>query len=96
MIALRRKIQVPTYDGGTSVFKAMSTDTYDIGYDHGYFQTLAHVIAAGVGLSVLDIVSVSLRFLARRKQKQPLKVEDWLLVPATVRIPTLIPATHTE
>ncbi|KAI0532350.1 hypothetical protein GGR58DRAFT_490582 [Xylaria digitata] len=62
----------------------MLIDSYDSGYDHGYFQTPGHVIAAGIGLSVLDIISVLLRFAARKKQKQPLKADDWLLVPATL------------
>ncbi|KAI0521993.1 hypothetical protein F5B22DRAFT_643574 [Xylaria bambusicola] len=62
----------------------MSTDSYDSGYDHGYFQTPPHVIAAGIGLPTLNIVSIFLRFLARKKQKQPLKADDWLLVPATL------------
>lgn len=65
-------------------FDAMSVASYDSGYDHGYFQTPSHVIAAGIGLSVLDIVSVLLRFAARKKQRQPIKADDWLLVPATV------------
>ncbi|KAI0813187.1 hypothetical protein GGR55DRAFT_561588 [Xylaria sp. FL0064] len=62
----------------------MSSADYDSGYDHGYFQTPSHVVAAGIGLSVLDIICVSLRFAARRKQRQPLKADDWLLVPATL------------
>lgn len=52
--------------------------------DKGYWVTPSHTIAAGVGLSVLDIVAVSLRFVARRKQRQPLKADDWFMVPATV------------
>ncbi|KAI1171479.1 hypothetical protein F4777DRAFT_53726 [Nemania sp. FL0916] len=53
-------------------------------YDRGYFQTPGHVIAAGIGLSVLDILALGLRFVARRRQQQPLKADDWLLVPATL------------
>ncbi|KAI6080727.1 hypothetical protein F4821DRAFT_48967 [Hypoxylon rubiginosum] len=52
--------------------------------DKGYWVTPSHTIAAGVGLSVLDIVAVSLRFVARRKQRQPLKADDWFMVPATL------------
>lgn len=50
-----------------------------------YYQTPGHVIAAGMVLSALDIVAVILRFKARREGKQPLKADDWLLLPATVR-----------
>jgi hypothetical protein len=62
----------------------MPADNYDTGYDHGYFQTPSHVVAAGIGLPILDIVFVLLRFAARKKQRQPLRADDWLLVPATV------------
>jgi hypothetical protein len=51
-----------------------------------YYQTPGHVIAAGVVLSLMDILAVLLRFRARKVGKQPLKADDWLLVPATVRI----------
>ncbi|KAI1868448.1 uncharacterized protein JN550_006364 [Neoarthrinium moseri] len=53
-------------------------------FDTGYWTTPSHVIAAGIGLSILDIAFVSLRFAARKKQRQPLKADDWLLVPATL------------
>ncbi|KAI0202317.1 hypothetical protein F4808DRAFT_421182 [Astrocystis sublimbata] len=62
----------------------MADGSYDSGYDHGYFQTPSHVVAAGIGLSFLDIVSVMLRFAARKKQRQPIKADDWLLIPATL------------
>jgi hypothetical protein len=53
-----------------------------------YYQTPGHVIAAGMVLSAMDLVAVVLRFKARRKGKQPLKADDWLLLPATVRLRT--------
>ncbi|KAI2614257.1 uncharacterized protein GGS25DRAFT_470957 [Hypoxylon fragiforme] len=49
-----------------------------------YYQRPGHVIAAGVVLSVIDIISVALRFWTRRKQHQSLKADDWLLIPATL------------
>jgi hypothetical protein len=50
----------------------------------GYFVTPTHVIAAAVGLSILDVTFVTFKFLGRKLQKQPLKADDWLLIPATV------------
>ncbi|KAI0107680.1 plasma membrane protein Pth11-like protein [Hypoxylon sp. NC0597] len=49
-----------------------------------YYQRPGHVIAAGVGLPVADIVVVGLRFWLRKRQKLPLKPDDWLMVPATL------------
>ncbi|KAJ2985496.1 hypothetical protein NUW58_g5497 [Xylaria curta] len=49
-----------------------------------YYETAGHNIAAGVVLSAIDIVAVALKFWTRRVQKQPLKADDWLLVPATL------------
>ncbi|KAI0503108.1 hypothetical protein F5B22DRAFT_630641 [Xylaria bambusicola] len=49
-----------------------------------YYETSGHVIAAAVVLSVLDIVAVVLRFAARRSQHQALKIDDWLILPATI------------
>jgi hypothetical protein len=49
-----------------------------------YYQTAGHVIAAGVSLAIVDIVTVVLKFCVRKKYKQPLKADDWLLVPALV------------
>ncbi|RWA05201.1 hypothetical protein EKO27_g9906 [Xylaria grammica] len=48
-----------------------------------YYETSGHVVAAAVALSVLDIVAVVLRFAARRSQHQALKIDDWLILPAT-------------
>lgn len=50
-----------------------------------HYETAAHVIAASVALPVVDILAVALKFKVRRIQKQPLKADDWSLVPATVR-----------
>ena len=49
-----------------------------------YYQTASHVIAAGMVLSIMDIVAVLCRFRLRKEGKQPLKADDWLLLPATV------------
>ncbi|KAI1214559.1 uncharacterized protein F4807DRAFT_466157 [Annulohypoxylon truncatum] len=52
--------------------------------DTAYYMRPEHVVAAAVALSVVDIVSVALRFWARKIQRQPPKADDWLLIPATV------------
>ncbi|KAI1142950.1 hypothetical protein F5Y05DRAFT_137255 [Hypoxylon sp. FL0543] len=49
-----------------------------------YYNTPGHVVAAGVVLSLVDITSVILRFYTRKRQQQPLKADDWLLVPASL------------
>ncbi|KAI1741276.1 hypothetical protein F4680DRAFT_72722 [Xylaria scruposa] len=53
-------------------------------FEKGYWCTPAHVIAAAVGLFILDITFVTLRFVARKKQRQTLKVDDWIVIPATL------------
>ncbi|KAK7911144.1 hypothetical protein PG985_013625 [Apiospora marii] len=53
-----------------------------MGFDKGYWSTPEHVITAAIGLAVLDIAFLTLRFLSRRKQRQPLKTDDWILIPA--------------
>lgn len=50
-----------------------------------YYETAPHVIAASISLLIVDILAVSLKFWVRHTAKQPLKADDWLLVPATVR-----------
>lgn len=49
-----------------------------------YFQTPGHVVAAGVVLGLVDIVGMILRFMARKRQKQLIKADDWFMVAATV------------
>ncbi|KAI2467251.1 hypothetical protein F4781DRAFT_433647 [Annulohypoxylon bovei var. microspora] len=49
-----------------------------------YYCQPGHIIAAGVFLSLLDIVSVMLRVWTRRKQQQPLLTDDWLMIPASL------------
>ncbi|KAH8897475.1 hypothetical protein GQ53DRAFT_803414 [Thozetella sp. PMI_491] len=48
-----------------------------------YYQTPGHIVAAAIALPVADSVAVLLRFLARRRLRQPLKVDDWLMLPAS-------------
>ncbi|KAM7188160.1 hypothetical protein V8F20_010656, partial [Naviculisporaceae sp. PSN 640] len=48
-----------------------------------YYQTPSHLVTAGVVLSLVDIIAVSLRFLARRNQKQHMGYDDCLMVVAT-------------
>lgn len=50
-----------------------------------YYQTPGHTIAAGAALSFLTAAAVGMRFWTRRRQNQPLKMDDWLVVPAAVR-----------
>ncbi|KAI1101069.1 hypothetical protein F4804DRAFT_23669 [Jackrogersella minutella] len=47
-----------------------------------YYFKSGHVVAAGVVLSVVDIIAVILRFRIRRAQRQPLLADDWLMIPA--------------
>ena len=42
-------------------------------------------IGAGVAMPVVGILTVGLRFYTRRKMKNDLLMDDWLLVPALVR-----------
>ncbi|KAK3683008.1 plasma membrane protein Pth11-like protein [Podospora appendiculata] len=49
-----------------------------------YYQTPGHVIAASISLVIIDIISVLLRLSARKRQKQPLKADDWIILPATL------------
>ncbi|PVH95162.1 hypothetical protein DM02DRAFT_509961, partial [Periconia macrospinosa] len=51
-----------------------------------YYQTAGHVIAAGMVLSVMDVIALVLRFRARIESKQPLMADDWLLLPATLMV----------
>lgn len=49
-----------------------------------YYETAPHVLAAGIAFPIIDIIAVALKFKVRRIQNQPLKADDWTLVPATV------------
>ncbi|KAK3389692.1 plasma membrane protein Pth11-like protein [Podospora didyma] len=49
-----------------------------------YYQTPGHAIAAGVALTMVDIIAVASRFWARKRNKQQLKADDWLIVPAAL------------
>ncbi|KAI1172989.1 hypothetical protein F4777DRAFT_601123 [Nemania sp. FL0916] len=49
-----------------------------------YYETPGHVIAAGIVLSILDIVAVAMRFWGRRRRNAGLKTDDWLILPATI------------
>lgn len=53
-----------------------------------YFETGKHLIAASISLMVVDIIAVATKFWVRLRLKQPLMADDWLLVPATVRVHT--------
>ena len=52
--------------------------------EQAYYQTPGHIIAMATVLPVLDILAVALRFYTRRKQRLPLKADDWLLIPAVL------------
>ncbi|KAI2468649.1 hypothetical protein F4781DRAFT_255364 [Annulohypoxylon bovei var. microspora] len=49
-----------------------------------YYQEPEHVIGMAIVLPVIDIIVVGLRFRVRRLQKLPLKLDDWLMIPATL------------
>ncbi|KAI0849109.1 hypothetical protein F5Y00DRAFT_261925 [Daldinia vernicosa] len=49
-----------------------------------YYMRPGHVIAAATVLSAIDIFVVGLRFWARKVMKQPLRADDWLMLPATL------------
>ncbi|KAI0378767.1 plasma membrane protein Pth11-like protein [Hypomontagnella monticulosa] len=52
--------------------------------EQAYYQRPGPVEAAAIALPLLDIIAVALRFQARKTQKQGLKWDDWLLIPATL------------
>ncbi|CAI6289858.1 unnamed protein product [Periconia digitata] len=49
-----------------------------------YYETGRHLIAASIALAAVDVIAVAAKFWVRRKYKQGLKADDWLLVPATL------------
>ena len=46
----------------------------------------SYVLAAGIVMPILAIVFVALRFYTRSKQKLPYGLDDWLALPALVRV----------
>ena len=50
-----------------------------------YYLTSGHNYAAAIALPVLATVAVGLRFWMRIWHKQGTKMDDWILIPATVR-----------
>ncbi|KAI1387194.1 plasma membrane protein Pth11-like protein [Hypoxylon trugodes] len=50
------------------------------------YQTYMHqpgpIIAAAAVLPLVGLIAVILKFWVRKKQKQPLKADDWLMIPA--------------
>ncbi|KAI0007823.1 plasma membrane protein Pth11-like protein [Xylariaceae sp. FL0662B] len=53
-------------------------------YEQQYYQTPGHVVAAAAVLSGVDIAATALRFWMRKRHRQLLKADDWLMVPATI------------
>lgn len=51
-----------------------------------YYEEPAYVIAGGSILPFFAIVVTALRLRIRIQQRQPLKADDWLVLPATVRV----------
>ncbi|KAI1399893.1 plasma membrane protein Pth11-like protein [Hypoxylon fuscum] len=49
-----------------------------------YYQRPGHFVATCIVLAVLDILAVGLRFWTRYHEKQPRKMDDWLILPAVV------------
>ncbi|KAM7197477.1 hypothetical protein V8F20_006622 [Naviculisporaceae sp. PSN 640] len=48
-----------------------------------YFQTPEHFTAAVVTFLILDISAITMRFVARRRLKQAIKADDWLMLVGT-------------
>ena len=42
----------------------------------------ASIIAVGAVMPALGIVAVALRFYCRRRNRNPLQIDDWILIPA--------------
>lgn len=53
-------------------------------YQQYYYENPAYVIAGGSVLPFFAIIITALRFHFRIKQQQPLKADDWLVLPACV------------
>lgn len=53
-------------------------------YQQYYYEKPAYVIAGGSILPFFAILITALRFYFRIKQQQPLKPDDWLVLPACV------------
>ena len=54
-------------------------------YSH-YYEKPGFNVAAAVVLPMVDIIAVALRFFTRRKQRLPIGIDDWLTIPALVRL----------
>lgn len=50
-----------------------------------YYQKPGHVIAAAAVLPAMDTLAVVFRFVARKKQGQDLRADDFFMIPALVR-----------
>lgn len=46
----------------------------------------AAIYGSIIPLLILDVIAVAARFYARRQRRQPLKIDDWLTLPALVLI----------
>lgn len=51
-------------------------------------------VSAAMLLPLLDVIAVVLRFRARTKQREALKLDDWLMIPATVCCPFRVLLLH--
>jgi hypothetical protein len=51
----------------------------------------ASLIGMSASLMGLGIIAVALRFYARKYQKAPLQLDDWLMIPAVVCFLEYIP-----
>ena len=49
-------------------------------------QDPAYAMAAGATFLALSVIVVALRFFVRSRQKAQLGADDWLVIPAAVRI----------
>lgn len=50
------------------------------------FVKPGEVLASGVCIPLVSLLMVALRIYTRKGQKQVLKADDWLIIPAFVRL----------
>jgi hypothetical protein len=51
------------------------------------FLRPGEVLALGIAMPLVCIFVSALRIYTRRVQRQTMKVDDWLIIPCTVRLP---------
>ena len=49
-----------------------------------YYQKLWSVVSVAITLPIVDIAAVLLQFYTRKRQRQSIRIDDWLIIPALV------------